>query len=200
MVAQWKIDIINNYKQEITNGKKLTFIHIPKCAGSFASQYMKLLNIPNKGHKLVESIPETDAIYFGIIRDPVDRFESLLNFALNLRRPPFRFPARLCTTYFDKSIQLNDFLNQMTDAEIADIKLYLTLTCWTKNIDLIITVDELEETLTLLGNVMPEDFAGFANKNVSKKDRGVLSDENRARIANIYSEDVQLFKNLTRID
>ena len=56
---------------------KLCFIHIPKCGGPYAEQILKDLKIRNKFHK---QATKNDGLTFTIIRNPVDRFESLLNY------------------------------------------------------------------------------------------------------------------------
>ena len=47
-----------NYWNKIKNTKKnqpLTFIHTPKCGGSFVGSILNKLNIINKGHKRADS-------------------------------------------------------------------------------------------------------------------------------------------------
>ena len=64
---------------------KLHFIHTPKCAGSYASNILKDLKIHNMGHN--QAIKNKNIINFTIIRDPIERYESLLNYRLNRIRP-----------------------------------------------------------------------------------------------------------------
>ena len=72
-----------NYWNEIKNKKKgspLTFIHTPKCGGSFVCSVLSLLNIKNKGHN---RRTQNDGITFTVIRNPIQRFESLMNYRLS---------------------------------------------------------------------------------------------------------------------
>ena len=148
MLPNWKKNIILKIKQEIINGKTLSFIHIPKCGGCFASQYMDLCNINNKGHNIADNENE---ITFAIIRDPIKRFESLLNYRLGGEKQRLDFPKNLRYVYFDKSISLNEIVDQFTYDDIIKLYPYKNYTYWCQNIDLLITIEELEETLTILG-------------------------------------------------
>jgi hypothetical protein len=187
------MDIILRIKNKIKRKNKiLKFIHIPKCAGSYASQYIDNLNIINKGHH-----PATifDKFSFTIIRNPVDRLISLLNYRLNAPHPRRDWPERLKDFHYDKSKTLDDVISNMTDREIISFNPYKTLKYWTQNIKLLITVDEFVPTLKLLDynidNIYPP-------KNISHKNRGILNDVNRERIAKIYNEDMKIYEHWTR--
>ena len=58
--------------------KELVFIHTPKCAGSYISNILSYLKIKNLGHH--QAVLNKKYIYFTVIRNPVERFESLLNY------------------------------------------------------------------------------------------------------------------------
>jgi hypothetical protein len=193
-IPEWKMDIILRMKNKIKRkGKVLKFIHIPKCAGSYASQYIDNLNIINKGHHVATIF---DKFSFTIIRNPVDRLISLLNYRLNAPHPRRDWPERLKDFHYDKSKTLDDVILNMTDKEIISFNPYRTLKHWTQNIKLLITVDEFIPTLKLLDYNIDNIYLP---KNISYKNRGILSDGNRERIANIYNEDMKLYEHWTRI-
>ena len=46
---------------------------------------VKTINIKSKGHTRAD--PENDGITFTVIRNPIERFESLINYRLNESKP-----------------------------------------------------------------------------------------------------------------
>jgi len=193
MLPNWKKDLILQIKQKITNGKTLSFIHIPKCGGCFASQYMDLCNINNKGHNIADNENE---ITFAIIRDPIKRFESLLNYRLGGEKQRLDFPKKLRYVYFDKSISLNEIVDKFTYDDIIKLYPYKNYIYWCQNIDLLITIEELEETLTILGFNIENPI--FEQKNVSIKERGILNELSIQKISEFYKEDIELYNFWTR--
>ena len=77
---------INNIEDLLKQNsvRKLIFIHTPKCGGSYVSKILAHLNIINKAHT---PAIKGEGINFTIIRNPVERFESLLNYRLNEEKP-----------------------------------------------------------------------------------------------------------------
>ena len=72
---------IYNLDELIINksNKKLIFIHTPKCAGTYVNTILSYLGIQNKGHN--QAI-QNEGITFTVVRNPIERFESLLNYRL----------------------------------------------------------------------------------------------------------------------
>ena len=130
----YKKEFIKKIKMEKKN-KPLIFIHTPKCAGSYLRPILKDLNIKNNGHHVAD--PKIDAIYFTVIRDPIKRFESLLNYRLDQPVRP-DWPQKLLYVYDDDSISLNKIIKKMTDGEIQKFSPYKTLKHWTQNVDVCI--------------------------------------------------------------
>lgn len=194
-ISEWKMDIVNLMKKKLNKKKHLlTFIHIPKCAGSYASQYLNDLNVINKGH---HQASQFDKITFTIIRHPVQRLESLLNYRLNAPHPRPDWPERLNSFHYDKTKTLDDVINNMEDNELKSFHPYKTLKYWTKNIKLLITIDEFVPILEYLGYNIKQEY-GY--KNVSDKNRGTISIENQKRIEHIYHEDMEIYNYWTRKD
>jgi hypothetical protein len=159
--------------------KRLVFIHTPKCGGSYCATILKELNIQNNGH--IQAI-KNENIHFTIIRDPVQRFESLVNYRLGLNRIPIK--------YNDNST-LNEIVANMTDAQILGFNPYKTLCYWTKNVDIIITIDQLPKLLKLFGYT----YESRAPINVSSKLRGTFNTTTRNRIKKLFENDCILFNN-----
>ena len=183
-----------NYWQkikELKNSQLLTFIHIPKCGGLFIKEVLKELNINNKGHNLAE---KEEGITFTVIRNPVERFESLINYRLDQSKikPKNDWPEALRYVYKDKSISLNEIVEKMSDNDILNFRPYKTLHYWSKNIDIFITIDKLEEFLYAFGYEI--DLKKYEKKNVSKKERGAFNEITKKRISNLYSDDMVLYK------
>ena len=168
--------------------KELVFIHSPKCAGSYVSSILSHLKIKNFGHQ--QAIPNENYIYFTVIRDPVDRFESWLNFCLS-NSLKFDWPINLLYSYYDKNITLDEIISKMTDRDMLQFKQYRSLNYWTKNVEIIITIDNLSKMLECFGYTY--DINSFKPINVSAKLRGRINEENRNRIKKIFNDDVELY-------
>jgi len=170
---------------------KLMFIHTPKCGGSYVSKILRDLNIHNKGH---HPASKNEYIHFTVIRDPIDRFQSLLNYRLGEKTPRYDWPNQLCYAYNDTNVTLNELVSKMSDNEIVGFRPFSTLTFWTTNIDIIITIDQLYELLHFFGYTYEKDT--YRPINVSVKIRGDFNDETRNRIAILYNDDVLLFNKI----
>ena len=187
----WK-SIINK-KNKNKKKCRLVFIHTPKCGGTYAEKILRNLGITTKGHK---QAVKNEGITFTIIRDPIKRFESLLNYRLGKKEIADDWPKRLRYVYNNNNITLNEIVSKMTDTEIRKFKPFRTLVFWSKNVDIFITIEQLHKFLQFFGYNYNENK--YNKTNVSKKIRGTLNEEMRLRISKLYSEDVALFKNVIR--
>ena len=62
--------------------KRLIFVHTPKCGGSFVRLILKRFNITSTGqHQRARGKDQKTYITFTDIRNPVDRFESFMNYS-----------------------------------------------------------------------------------------------------------------------
>jgi len=166
----------------------LIFIHTPKCAGSYASEILKDLNIINKHHVQAN---KNEGINFTIIRDPVDRFESLLNYRLSEPGPRKDWPKNLYYAYTNKNISLNEIVSKMTIKDIFSFNPFKTLTFWSKDVDIFITIEQLEDFLKFFGySYNPNKYE---RKNVSTKTRGNFDDTTKERLRNLFYYDNILF-------
>ena len=163
------------------------FIHTPKCAGTYVNTILSHLKIQNNGHN--QAPPDNEYIYFTVIRNPVERFESLLNYRLGLHRN--NWPTQLLYVFDDKNIQLDEIVSKMSDTDILSFSPYRTLTYYTKNVDIILTVDNLPTFLAYFGYVY--DINSFKTTNVSNKIRGKLNQQNKERLKKLFNDDVVLY-------
>ena len=184
-------EIIQSIKDEKPD-KKLVFFHIPKCAGSYANVILNDLGVKTMEHR--RPTGEEDEISFTILRDPIRRYESWLNYILNESEPRTEWPEHLNYVYEDpdirESITLNEVINEMTDEDILGFKrAYGNLTAW-KDVDIFITVDQLHPLLQRFGYDYNVDNYGLVN--VSKKTKGTFSDEVIDRLRNLFEEDIEM--------
>jgi len=193
MIPEFKKNIINDI---LKKKNKLVFIHTPKCAGTYVATILKDVGIMNKGHVLAERSADTDFINFTIIRNPIDRFESLLNYRLNEKSPRSDWPRHIADSYENINEKLDEIVNRMSDQEIIGFKPYRSLSYWGQNVDIFITIDELKEFLEMFGYHYDENC--YKKLNVSKKIRGTLNISNRRRIAKLYNDDIKLFIKWTK--
>ena len=195
-MQKWKEKIILDIKEKIINqNKKLSFIHTPKCGGLFAREILKDLNIEYNTH--IKAPFNNNKIYFTTIREPAARFESLLNYRLSEQTFRQDFPLNLRHVYKNKNITLNQIIEKMKDEEILNFKPYNTLCYYSENIDFFIYIEELIPTLKLLNYQIKKNYQ---KENVSKKERGNLSENNKNRIRKLFHNDLVLYEKWTRLD
>ena len=168
--------------------KELVFVHTPKCAGTYICSILSHLKIKNKGH--TQAISNNNQIFFTVIRNPVERFESLLNFRLGEEKPRIDWPTHLSYVYDDITITLDEIVSKMTDKEILGFSPYKTLNHWIKNVDIIITLDKLPNMLNHFGYTY--DVNLFEPQKVSKKIRGKII-KNKDRIRKLFHDDVKIY-------
>jgi hypothetical protein len=166
----------------------LIFIHTPKCGGTYVGSILKHFNILNKVHK--QAIPN-EGITFTVIREPIERFESFLNYKLGISVQINTWPSHLHYIYRDKTITLNEIVSKMTDDEILSFIPFRTLTYWTTNVDIIITLDKLPQMLEYFGYTY--DLNLFQPLNISRKIRGKLNHESIQRLQLLYKDDIILY-------
>ena len=193
LFPKWKQDLIERLKKEQrVHNHKLCFIHTPKCGGIYANQYVNYFTIPNKGHKQATI---SDGITFTIIRHPVDRFESLLNYRLGEAKPRADWNPNLSYIFQKPEMTLNEIVEKMSDADITRFIPYRTLTYWSTNVRILLTMSEFLPFLTQFGYKTDIEYP---RQNVSPRTRGNLSTETRARIAKLFEKDIKLYELWTR--
>jgi hypothetical protein len=84
----------------------------------------------------------------------------------------------------------------MSDSDILRFTPYNSLTYWSKNVDILITIDQLPYLLRFFGYNYNQD--NYKKINVSNKLRGKLNNETKARISQLYRNDVVLFDKVVK--
>lgn len=191
MIHRWK-----KVKEEKKN-LKLVFIHTPKCGGSYVNSILRYLRIRRNGHVQATKELQEKYITFTVIREPVERFESFLNYRLGETTPRLDWPEYLNHVYSDKKISLNEIIKLFQKKDIFKLHPYKTLTYWTKNIDIIITMKELRPFLTFFG--YRYNHKRFQKCNVSKKERGTLNKESIEKLKDIFKTDLELYENIKKL-
>jgi hypothetical protein len=171
------------------NNKELVFIHTPKCGGSYVSNILSHLKIKNNGH--TQATLNNKYIYFTVIRNPVERFESLLNYRLDEKIPRNDWPKNLSYVYYDKNVSLDEIVSKMTDKEILGFSPYKTINYWIKNVDIIVTLDNLPKMLKYFG--YEYDVNSFKSVNISNKIRGNINLQNKDRIKKLFNVDIKIY-------
>ncbi len=194
IIPKWKQKIIEFIKSKVESGSKLSFIHTPKCAGTYAAKYLELNKINNKQHNRAN---KRDGYTFTIIRDPIDRYESLLNYRLSRKKLGKDWPRRLKHALHNESIMLDQIVENMTKREIKNFTPYNTLRYWVKGVHLVLTIEEFLPFMKMMGYNINKVFE---RENVSKKTRGKLNEKNRERIKSIYIRDYEVYNYWTRKD
>ena len=82
----------------------------------------------------------------------------------------------------------------MTDKQILGFSPFKTLKYWTKNVDIIITMENLPKMMEYFGYTY--DINSFQPKNVSSKPRGKLNERNINRLKRLYRDDIILYNNV----
>jgi hypothetical protein len=177
---------MEHIKQRIKNGNELIFVHIPKCGGTYANFILNKLGIKSIGHHQYIS-KNVNQIVFATIREPIDRFESMLNFRLQGKCQ--HFPIKNACD--NLSFSLDYLVENMSDSEIISFKPYNSIEYYSKNVDFFITIDQLIPML----EYFEFDTSQIEKipKNVSIKNRGILSQKNRKRIQQLYIKDYEIY-------
>ena len=192
-----KFEILPEWKKKIieeNRGKQVAFVHIPKCAGTYVKGYCKELGIDYLFHK--KGNGKSNTFYFSVIRDPIKRFESFLNYRL-WKGDMQSFSPHLHPIFGDSSIDLNQIVEKLEEKDFQGFQPYKTIDYWTDQCHLLITIDELFDFFHELGFT---DLVEHSKENVSIKKRGTLNEESIQKIEEIYQKDIEIFEYWTRTD
>lgn len=170
---------------------KLGFFHIPKTGGTYARTIIDKFDIKYYYHNLPTG--DEPEITFTIIRHPIERFESFLNYILQEGVPRETFPDKLCWMYRDKSVTLDEMVEKMTDDELMILTGvgYNKLVEWDK-VNHKFTIEGLKPFLNSHGY----HYTDIHKINVSKKERGQFSSDTKERLEILFKEDIDYFNTL----
>jgi hypothetical protein len=168
----------------------IEYVHIPKTGGTFVKSILshtKIISISSYTKGTHARATNVKNINFTVIRHPVDRFESYMN---------YKYGGKVLPLDRKKTkTSLNEIFSNMSLKRLEKIKKkFFPLIYYLKNIDIIITINMLNDFLGHLGYDI--DSKDYNLKNISVKKRGYLNRKNRAIIADLYKEDMNLYNNL----
>lgn len=185
---------VNTFIESVKQKKQtntLVFFHIPKCAGSYVNKIVRDLGVKTMQHN--RPTGNEDEITFAVLRHPVERYESWLNYILDEDKPRKEWPKNLNYIYENKSnLSLNEVLKLMTDKDIMGFKnAYGNLTQWS-TIDIFIKLDQLHWFLSYFG--YDYNISDYEKINVSKKLRGTLDESSKTRLTRLFKDDIDMYK------
>ena len=187
-----------------TKNSTLVFMHTPKCGGSSINKNLGekigielLFHTPPRWARQI--VEEQGGILFTIIRNPVDRMVSLLNYRLQDKEARQDWPKRLRYANNNRSVTIDEVVDEMKDEEFFNFRPFNTLKYWTRgegDFLIVITMDQFKDFLNFFGylNFDYDAWVKDGKVNVSRKFRGGLSERNRKRLEYILSEDMAIYQ------
>ena len=226
MVAKWKRDLFKQIKNSWDDEPKITFVHIPKTGGNTIGAWLdqqhnrlikpRLFRKDNPNERIGKGYVEFDnvgvsclhrspgGISFTVIREPVARFESYLNFILDERCNIASLENKVASNsseswgqWKEGNITLNEIIEILTPDDIPHRGQFRTLSYYTKNVDVLLIIDEVIPFFKSLGFKTKHKLPHLRN---SAKTRGTLNEKSKAKIRQIFHEDVKLYEHWTRKD
>jgi len=167
--------------------KPLCFVHTPKCGGISVNHLLNNMGIELNGHIRPKDQNKT---YFTIVRHPVDRFISLLNYRLQELQPRADFPRRLHYAHYN-NVSLNEIILNLTNEELLSFKPFRTLEYWTEGCQHVIAINQLQPFLATYGYYF--NIADLKKMNVSKKTRGEVDMGIKGRLSAVFKKDMQIY-------
>ena len=116
--------------QQRKSGAYIEYVHIPKTGGTFVKDILRHTKIRSASNytKGTHSIATNKKnIIFTVIRHPVDRFESFLNYRLKGKRARKDWPKKVECAYKEKTLSLNKIVAKMTRNEILSFSPFTPL-------------------------------------------------------------------------
>ena len=192
--------MIDNVTYDEWNGvralknKPLIYVHTPKCGGTYVKSILADLGIKSNGHNRVDDSDYNNYIVFTVFRDPVKRFESFLNYRLskNLLRD-FPINIRLLVKE-NKLLDLNQVMEGLKNEHILSFYPFSTLNYWYKNIDIVISIEQIHKFLSFFG--YSYDESKYKVLNASVKKFGSLNSQSIERLQNCLEKDIFLYNKL----
>lgn len=185
--------ILDYFKNELAKGKKLTFIHIPKCGGTFVRHFLPKKYIKYKtGH---QPATKNDVPCFSIIRHPVERFESVLRYRMD-RIDQYKDLKNIVNLLklTESSISLENIVNHMTDEDILSMDPFQSIEYYKKNVQFMILIEYFVPMLKYLNIYCKEIDISLKVNKTNHSMYGELSQKNKERILNLFESDYILYE------
>ena len=199
-------DFINRYN----NLELFEFVHIPKCVGQFFAQFFD--NDPQikyLGHTIAKREKnfvkrKTPLHRFTIIREPIQRFESFLNFALTTRFFQKDIPIDILLERDKPYFDLNYVVENLSNLFIREGEgMFRNYDYWTQGSDYIFTIGQFKN---LYGKIS-QDYSNRENnpkinltKNKSQKKYGQFHLGTKNRLSIVLKKDIDLFNKIKSQD
>lgn len=193
------IEILNEKWTNIklSKNKPLVYVHTPKCGGTYVKKILSDLKIKSYNHNRVSDLEYHEYIVFTVFRDPIKRFESFLNYRIS-KNILHDFPQSIrILIKEDNLVSLNQLVDGLTDNQILSFHPFATLNYWYKNVDIVISIDQIYKFLSFFGYVYDE--SKYKPLNISVKKFGTLNQESIERLKNCLKDDIALYNTLFNI-
>lgn len=195
LFSKRKRQILNNFKKQLAKGKKITFIHIPKCGGTFVRQF--IADKPFLYKKNHERAKGKDRPCFAIIRHPVERFESMLRYRLkNIDLPENENLKRILTLLnVMNRDNLDDIIKELSDEELLNFHPFQTLDYYKEEVNLMISFEYFVPMLNYLGICTRNiDTALKINESLDDyKEKYTFNEKSKRRIEKLFQQDIELY-------
>ena len=201
------MSVKSSFLKKYNNLSQFDFSHIPKCAGQYFNEFFKSDSQINSLGHIRDGIQSNNSlkrlnplIKFTIIREPISRFESYLNYSLEYGYFQKYFPYDLLMEKDDIHFDLNYMVKQMSDDFIVNGEgLFRNYTFWTKGMDYVFTIHQFEKIYELLN----ENFNNKLNdpnakmyKNKSSKNWGAFHLGTKTRLKVLFKKDIEIFNKI----
>lgn len=176
-----------------TLNTNLTFVHTPKCGGTYVRSILNQIPSINvkKDHHTADS---QDRLTFTVMRDPVERFESLINYRLQEPRPRSDWPTQVRNAFQNITLSSDEVVRLMSDDDILGFSPYRSLKYYAKGVDILLSIQQLPAFLAAFGFYYDE--TQYPKKNTSPRLRGKFSKATVERIQELFADDVILWRRL----
>jgi hypothetical protein len=182
--------------KNIKNNKPLFFVHVPKCGGTYVNNVISKADVNSfkkigkNTHKTATKEINDTHIVFAVIREPISRYESLINYRISTDRIAKKFKSTI-----DDYDNISLYVNNQTDKILSSFRPYYTLIHYSRNVDIFITIDELTDFLTFFGHDISK--IDGSKLNTSTRKYGKLNKNTIDRLRKIFKEDIKFYQENT---
>ena len=199
-----KKEFLNRY----SNLELFDFVHIPKCAGQYFNQFFKYDSLINylghtkngKGKK--KNIPRHSPVNkFTIIREPVNRFISFINFSLTTGHFQKFLPIDFVLKSQDKNISFDNLIDELPDNLIkGEIQMFYNYKYWTEGSKFVFTISQFENLYKEI-NPLYMQILNDSNKeiryNKSVAKWGMPNQTTLTKLNGILKDDIKYFNKIS---
>lgn len=192
VLPQWKVRLLVDLLADM---HAPIFLHIPKTGGTTVKGLCKRYNIETCKHNLGVLSRKRRRMVFCVVRNPVDRFESFLNYRLGQLNIRPDWPVRIA--YRKKEMGLSKVLRRFKSPMITNLKPFRTLKNFVDVSNICFTIQEIPEAIAIMKCLDKVPKLGKAN--VSVKKRSPLNKASRDRIQRLFKKDMDIYEKWSRV-